>query len=262
MDELNLNDVRVFARVIESGGFSAAARALRVSKSSVSRCVARLEDQLGVLLVQRTPRATLPTAAGRRYFEQISPALETIRDASTRASERDAPRGLVRIGAPQSVGSEALPELIARFVALYSEVRVEVELTAGSPSMIDEGIDLAIRGGPQPDSSLISRALGGSAFRLYASPAYLARAEPPRRPEQLGSHECLLFRAARGQDTWQLEGPRGPVAVAVSGRIASNELSFIRRAAIAGAGIALLPEAPTSHAVARGLLIPNNLVFH
>lgn len=254
--DLDLNDVAVFVRVVQTGSFSAAARSLHIAKSSVSRCVARLEERLEARLLQRTPRATVPTEAGQAYFEQVGGALTAILDASEAATSRRVPRGTVRITAPPGVGSEALPELVTRFIARYDEVAVEVDLSASVPNPVEGGFDLAIRGGPQPDSSLVVRKLRDIALRLYAAPGYLSQAGSPECPEDLAAHDCVLFRGRQGRCRWRLTGPEGEVEVIVRGRLGSNGLPFVRRAAIAGAGIALLPEPTGDSAVRRGLLSP------
>lgn len=254
MAELDLNDVVVFARVVDTGSFSAAARSLNMAKSSVSRCVSRLEARLGTRLLQRTSRATVLTDAGSQYFEQVSAALTTLLDASAAATEQTTPRGTVRITTPPGVGSEALPALIARFVAEYPEVEVEVDLSTASENPVDGGFDLAIRGGPQPDSSLVMRKLRDTTFRLYAAPTYLEHAGTPKTPADLAEHDCLLFLGRQGRAKWPLIGPEGLTEVEVRGRINSNGLVFLRRAAIAGAGIALLPEVPGKYATQKNLL--------
>lgn len=256
MSDLDLNDVAVFVRVVQTGSFSAAARSLHMAKSSVSRCVARLEERLESRLLQRTPRATVPTDAGQAYFEQVCGSLTTIQDASEAATSRQVPRGTVRITAPPGVGSEALPELVTRFVAQYQEVTVEVDLSASEPNPVDGGFDLAIRGGPQPDSSLVVRKLRNIAFRLYAAPSYLSSAGEPGHPGELATRDCVLFRGRQGRCRWTLTGPDGDVEVMVRGRLGSNGLPFVRRAAIAGAGIALLPEPTGVVEVRSGLLSP------
>lgn len=255
MNEVDLKDVRIFVRVAELGGFAAAARALHIAKSSVSRAIARLEERLGVRLLQRTPRALVLTDAGARYLARVAEAVATIEDASREAAARDTPRGVVRLTAPPDVGSEALPHLIARFTDQHPEVSVEVTLSPAPLDLIEGGFDLALRGGPQPDSALMMSKLLDTAFRLYASPRYLARAGTPAHPAALAQHACVLFHGRRGRSTWTLVGPSGTHAVEVTGRITCDDLAFARRAAVAGAGIALLPEVPGQRAVAAGSLV-------
>ncbi|MEM9490831.1 MAG: LysR family transcriptional regulator [Myxococcota bacterium] len=262
--DIDLDDVAVFVRVVEARGFSAAARALGAPKSSVSRRVSRLEGKLGIRLLHRTTRSLTLTEAGRTYYERVSLAIAAMNDAASAAIEaREIPRGTVRITAPPDVGAEVLPDIIARFVVRYPEVQIDVDLTAEPRSLVEGGYDLALRGGAQPDSALVLRKLQDTAFRLYASPDYLARTGVPGQPGDLAGHTCVLFRARHGKQRWRLRSSRNApdaadepdeIVVQVSGPIVANNLSFIRRAVIAGAGIALLPELVGESIVQSGLL--------
>ncbi|MBB4963438.1 LysR family transcriptional regulator [Saccharothrix violaceirubra] len=245
-----LGDVAVFVRVVEAGSFSAAARVLWMPKSSVSRRVARLENRLGVRLLHRTTRSLALTDAGRAYHARVSVALAELDSAAGAAADsREAPRGVVRLAAPPDVGAEVLPELLAAFLARYPEVRVEVALSP-SADLVEGGFDLALRGGAGGRGAT---RLQDTRFRLFASPVYLARKGNPQRPAELEGHLCLRFGDV---DRWLLHGPRGEVSVAVTGPLAADDLSFVRRAAVAGAGIALLPEPSVAPAVRAGLLVP------
>ncbi|GAA3029957.1 LysR family transcriptional regulator [Actinokineospora globicatena] len=243
-----LGDVAVFVRVVEAGSFSAAARAMWMPKSSVSRRVARLENRLGVRLLHRTTRSLALTDAGRAYHARVSVALAELDSAAGAAADsREAPRGVVRLAARPDVGVEVLPELVAAFLTRYPEVRVEVELSV-SADLVEGGFDLALRAGPGGRGST---RLQDTRFRLYASPVYLARKGIPQRPTDLADHSCLRFGDA---DQWLLHGPRGEVQVPVTGPLAADDLSFVRRAAVAGVGIALLPDPAVAPSVRAGLL--------
>ncbi|PPK62369.1 LysR family transcriptional regulator [Actinokineospora auranticolor] len=243
-----LGDVAVFVRVVEAGSFSAAARALWMPKSSVSRRVARLENRLGVRLLHRTTRSLSLTDAGRAYHARVSVALSELDSAAGAAADsREAPRGLVRLAARPDVGAEVLPELVAAFLTRHPEMRVEVVLST-SVDLVEGGFDLALRAG---EGGSGSTRLQDARFRLFASPVYLARKGIPQRPADLAAHLCLRFGDA---DRWHLHGPRGEVSVEVSGQLAADDLSFVRRAAVAGAGIALLPEPAVAASVRGGLL--------
>ncbi|WP_026422127.1 LysR family transcriptional regulator [Actinokineospora inagensis] len=247
MDELG--DVAVFVRVVAAGSFSAAARALWMPKSTVSRRVARLENRLGVRLLHRTTRSLALTDAGRAYHARVSVALSELDSAAGAAADnRETPRGLVRMTAPPDVGAEVLPELLAAFLARFPEVRVDVSLSTRT-DLVDGGFDLALRG----TGGRGSTRLQDTRFRLFASPVYLARRGVPPRPADLAGHQCLRFGDV---DQWLLHGPRGEVAVSVSGPLVADDLSFVRRAAVAGAGIALLPEPSVAASVRSGLLTP------
>ncbi|HXV92662.1 MAG TPA: substrate binding domain-containing protein, partial [Pseudonocardia sp.] len=209
-------------------------------------------------LLHRTTRSLALTEAGRAYHGRVAAALAELGDAAAAAVEaREVPRGTVRLSTPPDVGAEVLPALIAAFVARYPEVRVEIELSADPRDLVEGGYDLALRGGRPRGPSLTAHKLQDNAFRLYAAPAYLARAGVPGGPGDLAGHTCVLFRPWGGRCRWRLrrdgDGLGGErVEVSVTGPVAANDLSFVRRAAVAGAGIALLPELVGAAAVRGG----------
>jgi DNA-binding transcriptional LysR family regulator len=252
---MNLNEIAVFARVVELGSFTRAAEQLGVPKSSVSRAVARLEERLGVRLLARSTRALRLTDAGVAYHERVTAALGLIDDAEHEVSHlQGAPRGTLRITAPYDIGVGFLAEITARFTARHPDVRVESVLTGRTVDLIAEGFDLALRAGQLRDSSLIARKIGAMEGRLFAAPAYLAARGTPATPEDLGHHGCVLFRPQNGKARWPLEGPSGKVTVEVSGPIGADDLSFVRAATLAGGGIALLPWFLCAPDVAAGRL--------
>lgn len=246
---VDLNAAVVFVRVVEHGGFTAAAAALGVPKSTVSRSVKRLEEELGARLLQRTSRAVRLTEAGRGYFETASRALAGLEEAAAAVHDEQAsPRGVVRVTAAPDVGAALLAPIVARFVRAHPGVRVELLLTSRMVDLVQEGVDLAVRMGKLRDSSLVVRPLGTIGGGLFASKAYLARAGAPARLSDLAGHACLLFR---GQDRWTLAGPRGAESVEVSGPVSADDMAVLREAAAHGAGIALLPFVAAPGAGAR-----------
>ncbi|RUL98067.1 LysR family transcriptional regulator [Rhizobium chutanense] len=238
---LDLNDIMIFARVIEAGSFTAAARLLGMPKTTVSRRIATLERELGVRLLQRTTRSLNLTDAGRLYYEESSQALRTIEGANLRLAEaRAEPAGTIRISAPVGFGGHFLQEAIFDFLSAYPKTRVELRLTDDRLNLVENGIDLAFRTGILEDSTLIARKLGSTHRILCASPDYLARCGAPDHPADLVRHDCVVA----GQSAhvpWLLEGPHGRETVTVSGRFAANEMQAVMAAAIAGYGIAQLP---------------------
>jgi DNA-binding transcriptional LysR family regulator len=247
---MDLNRIAVFARVAETGSFTAAAAGLGVQKSSVSRSVAALEADLGVRLLQRTTRRIGLTDAGRAYYQRARDALGSLEEARQAVASLGAePSGSVRITAPVDVAGD-LAAVTDAFLRQHPRVRIEVVLTARVVDLVKEGFDLAIRGGVLTDSSLMARRLGDTDFGLFAAPAYLARAGRPRRVAELARHECILYRSEGGTTTWRLAGPRGEERVAVRGRVEGDEFAFVRSMALAGFGIALGP-LPMFTALAR-----------
>lgn len=258
--DLDIDDVAVFVRIVDAGGITAAAVAMHLPKSSVSRRLARLERHLGTRLLDRTTRSVTPTEAGQEFYVRVAPALAEVRDAAGAAFDaRETPRGTVRMSAPPDIGVEVLPLLLAGFVADHPEVRLEIDFSVvpAGPGRTD--FDLALCVGRPAERGLTSVKLQDMAFRMYASPAYLERAGTPATDADLVRHDCVLFRADGGRSRWLLHHRGGPDAgppmdVVVRGPLATNDISFVRRAAVAGAGVALLPRLVGERAVANGRL--------
>jgi DNA-binding transcriptional LysR family regulator len=243
MATIDLNRVAIFARVVEARGFTAAARALGLPKSSVSRAVALLEEELGTQLLRRSTRALTLTEAGSAFYERAARGLEAMteaRDAVVALEEHV--RGPIRITAPVDAGAWLLGPLIATFLERHPEVRIEVVLTGRIVDLVQEGIDLALRAGPLRDPELIARRLAPLALGLYASPAYLDARGAPESVAALAEHRCVVFRGQRGGAVWTLEGPAGAESVEVEGALRADDFAFLAAAVIAGAGIGLLPE--------------------
>ena len=199
-ETIDLNRVRVFTRVVAEGSFTAAARKLGLPKSSVSRSVSTLERTLGVRLLQRTTRALSLTDAGRAYFQQVGPALESVTSstASVRARGTE-PSGRVRISAAPD-GAEQLADYVAQFRAQYPRVQVDVSFVSRHVDLVAEGFDLALRGGfLKRDSSLVMRKLMTTNHVLYAAPAYLRSRRPPKTVAQLKDHDCIGYNSTTGR---------------------------------------------------------------
>jgi DNA-binding transcriptional LysR family regulator len=250
---MDLNRAAVFVRVVDEGGFSAAARALRLPKSSVSRSVALLEEELGARLLQRSTRKVHLTEAGTAFYDRASRGLAGVEEAAAAVADlQGSLRGSVRITAPVDAGVWLLAPVVARFVALHPAVHVDVVLTGRVVDLVAEGIDFALRAGVLRDASLIARKLGRADLALYATPAYLARKGTPARPADLARHDCILFRPDRGRATWTLTGPAGVEEVEVGGPVGADDFSFVQRIVVAGAGIGLLPSFLCTDAASTG----------
>jgi DNA-binding transcriptional LysR family regulator len=252
---MDLNHVAVFARVVELESFTAAAKQLGLPKSSVSRTVSRLEDELGVRLLQRTTRKLHLTEAGQAFYERARVALAGLAEAASAATNMSAePRGTVRLSAPADIGVMNLAELVARFLRKYPLVQIEISISSRYVDLVAEGFDLALRAGKLADSSLVARKIGSDQLGLFASPSYLRRRGRPKTPAELANHDCVLFRGTNGKSEWRLTGPRGEERVTVRGPLNVDELSFVQQAVTAGVGIALLPMIAVRLAAARGPL--------
>jgi DNA-binding transcriptional LysR family regulator len=256
MADLDLNELAVFVRVVDRGGFAPAARELRVPTSTVSRTVARLEEVLGAQLLHRTSRSLGVTADGRELYASVAPAIASlVRAARSLGGSSGEPRGKLRVTAPNDLGSTFLAHVVVAFAEQNPLVEVELVLTTRTVSLIEEGLDLAVRAGRLVDSSLIARKVGDLEEQLVASPAYLERRGQPRTVEALADHPCILFRPAGGSRTWRLHGPKGEVDVQAKGRVYGDDYGFVRAAALADGGIALLPRILCALDVAAGTLV-------
>lgn len=252
---MDYNDVPVFVRVVEAGSFTAAAGQLGREKSSVSRSIARLEEELGVRLLQRTTRRLGLTDAGQVFFERVRGALAGFDEAATAVQELGSePRGTVRVTSVAESDALSIAAAIAEFVKRYPKIHVELTLTGRTVDLVAEGIDLAVRAGRLTDSTLVARRVGSSDAALFAAPSYLKRCGRPKRLQDLSQHECVLFRSRASRATWTLTGPSGEESVEVKGPVSADDLFFVARAAAAGTGIGFLPVLLARDFVARGAL--------
>ena len=237
---MDLNEIAVFTRVVQAGSFTAAAKVLRMPKSTVSRKVAELEERLNARLLQRTTRKLSLTDAGRTYFDYGARIVNEIEAAeSAVGSLQDKPRGLLRVTA--GINASWLGDIVADFMKRYPDVQVELLCTGRSVDLVEERFDVAIRMGALADSSLVARSLGTATWLLVATPGYLKRRRRPRAPDDLKEHDCLVFGV--GSMTVQLRLARGDesVAVTVPAHLLVSDMDIVHSAAIAGIGIALLP---------------------
>jgi DNA-binding transcriptional LysR family regulator len=254
-EPLDLQDVTSFLAVVDTGSFTSAARRLGLAKSNVSRRVARLEQQLGARLLERTTRRLRLTEVGETYHAHVTGAVQQLAEAARSVSEiQGEPRGRLRISAPADF-NETMGRLVAEFSAEYPHLQIDVDLTQRRVDLVAEGFDLALRAGKLEDSSLIARSVGEGANHLYASPAYLERRGEPRSPASLVEHAFVLFRGRHGELRLELDGPDGAhEEVVVTGVISALDFGFVRHALLHGAGIGLLPDSLGAAELAAGRL--------
>jgi DNA-binding transcriptional LysR family regulator len=255
--DLDLNDLRVFVRVVDRGGFAAAARELGVPTSTVSRTIARLEVGTGTRLLQRTPRSVHATSEGRAIYASVSEAVATL-ERTARALEPATrqPKGILRVTAPTDIGGAFLADVAVAFTERYPLVQIDLSLTNRAVSLVDEGFDLAVRAAPRlSDSSLVAKKLGDLQHALYASPRYLERRGAPSSPGELADHRCIVFRAKDLAKTWRLERGKEAVEVPVRAHMGGDDFGYLRAAVIAGGGIALMPRLVCAKDEAAGRLV-------
>jgi DNA-binding transcriptional LysR family regulator len=255
---MDLNLVTAFVRVVEQQSFTGAAKALGLPKSSVSRRVTELEEELGVQLLHRTTRKLALTEAGRSYFEQAERALNELQAAADSAAGMDTePRGIVRVTAPVDIGVMALADMLSDFIKQYPDIHVELSLSSRVVNLVDEGFDIGIRAGKSHDASLVTRKLGNAHLGIYGSPDYFKRRGAPKKLSDLAEHDCVLFRGQHGKALWRLEGPNNEASsVEVRGHINVDEMLFVRQAIGVGLGIGLLPQVVVASCERVGSLDP------
>jgi DNA-binding transcriptional LysR family regulator len=240
---MDLNHVSAFVRVVQDGSFTAAAKSLGLPKSSVSRSIAQLEQDLGIRLMHRTTRKLHLTDAGAAFHARVARALADIDEATSAASDLQRElRGPIRVTAPLDLGVWAVAPIVARFVRRHPGVNLEIRLSSRIVDLVGEGFDLAVRAGPIRDESLIARRIGPIELGLYASSKYLQRKGVPKSLADLENHDSIILRTDSGTLDWRLTSGAGvEQSLTPRGAIAADDISFLKKAVLAGGGIALLP---------------------
>ncbi len=245
----------VFVRVVEARSFTGAARKLSTTTSAVSKRVAQLEDRLGVRLLERTTRKVALTEAGTTFYDRCVRILAEVEDAELAVTSLSGePRGTLRVSAPVIFGEMHVAPLVPDFLARHPHVSLDLSLSDRFVSLLDEGFDLAIRIGQLGDSSLVARRLGRVRVLVCASPSYLAKRGTPKVPMDLVSHNCLRYSLVTSNREWSFRTASGHVSVPVTGNFLSNHGGAMGEAALAGLGIARLPDFIVAAAVKRGAL--------
>jgi len=237
---MDLNEMLVFARVVQAGSFTVAAAVLGMPKSTVSRKVSDLEERLHSRLLQRTTRKLSLTDVGRTYYDYCARIVGEVEDAERAVSTlQETPRGLLRVTAPINVAF--LGPIVSDYLKRYPEVRLDLFCTGRTVDLVEERFDLGIRAGALVDSTLIARRLGSAKWLLVATPGYLKRRGRPRSPDDLRKHDCLLFGAGPDSGGLRLENGDRSVQVALSPRLTVTDIDVVCAVATAGLGIAVLP---------------------
>jgi DNA-binding transcriptional LysR family regulator len=252
-----LTSLTVFGRVVETGGFSAAARRLNMSVTMVSNHVQALEDRLGVRLLNRTTRKVSLTEIGKAYYERSTQILAELEEADRIAGVLHAtPRGTLRLHTSSSIVRFLTP-IVSEFLTLYPAVSVDLMVGERMVDMVEDGYDLVIRAVPPPDSGLVVRRLTPWRHVLCCAPAYLEQHPPPRNLADLAHHNCLQFTYYPFGDEWRFESSDGkPVSVRVHGNVITSSGEMLRLLAIGGHGLFLAPTFMIADDLAAGTLVP------
>ncbi len=239
---LDLNLMAVFAHVVEGGSFSAAARRLGMSRSAVSKAVAKLEKALGARLLNRSTRHLSMTEVGAAFAEHCTRVLgEALQAEQAVSSLHGQPRGVLKVAASVAFGTlhvaPALADLLDRFPGL------DIDMTIGDRpvDLAEEGYDVVVRVARELPPNLVARRLAPVRRKLCATPGYFARYGVPHIPQDLSRHNCLDYTHSGEQGLWRFTGPQGDIAVPVSGRLRINDDEALSQAVLRGLGLALLP---------------------
>lgn len=251
-----VGEMRVFVRVVEAGSFSEAARQLRMTPSTVSKLIGRIEERMGVRLLERSTRHLSPTDEGQVYFERSGALLAELDDLERELARGGAhARGTVRINASVAFGVRGLLPLLPGFWEAYPEIIVDVSLSDEIVDLYLDRTDIAFRVGPLGDSNLVARKVGTARRRIVASPAYLKRHGTPRRIEDLDHHNCLGFNFRRSAPVWPLRQGSRIVDRPVRGSLLANNGETVRSMALEGVGLARLADYHVDPDIEAGRLV-------
>ncbi len=248
-------EMEVFARVVQEGAFSAAARSLELTPSAVSKLIARLERRLGARLLTRTTRALTLTEEGEAYYQSVQRILQALDEADQHVSGGTV-RGRLRINASIPFGTMYIAPLIPDFLALHQALSIDLSLTDDVIDLMAQRADVAIRMGNLPDSGLIARKLAESRRVICAAPSYLARKGTPQTPTDLRHHDCVTFNFKRLQSSWPFRADGRDFELSVTGNLQVNNGETMRQMALRGAGIARLGQFHVADDIRAGALVP------
>ena len=245
MLEANLNELLVFMAVVDAGSFVAGGQATGLTRSAAGKAVGRLEDRLGVRLLNRTTRTLSLTDEGRAFYDRGLVVLQAINDAEASVVGcAGTPRGILRLTVPDAYGRLVILPLISEYLASWPDLQIEVSFTDRQSDIVEEGFDLAIRIGEAPqDTRLVSRVVARHKWSLVASPAYLAERGEPVRIDALGDHDRLVFSSRGRRQGWRFRGEDRTWTTAQGrSRLRLDSGEALCDAAVAGLGLAFLPE--------------------
>ena len=238
----DLNDMVMFARVVEANGFSEAARRIGASKSRVSKTVAKLERALGAKLLNRSTRGLSLTEIGAAYYEHcVRIGEEAARAADIVGQLQTEPQGVLKVTAPVAFGRLHVASALAEFLARYPELKLDVMITDRLVDLVDEGVDVAIRIAREPSQHLVAHELAPVRRVVCATPGYFEQRGVPLTPQDLRHHDCLDHTQFGARGHWRLYDEDHQVIVPISGPLRINDDDTLAQVVLAGLGVALLP---------------------
>lgn len=252
-----LDSLRIFVATQRKGSLSAAGRSLSLSPATISRRISALEDELGVLLVDRTSRNLKLTEAGQAFLERAEVVLEAMAEAEAAArSSRQRPEGRLRVHSRTQIGLRVIVPLLPQFSQRYPDIQLEIELSEHAVNLVEQGFDVDIRTGESTDSGFVIKRLLSSDEVLVASPSFVKAHPRIRHPNDLPQVRCLTYRREREATTWRYMDEQGqPQELVIQGVLSANSGETLRLAARGGMGIALLSEAAVRSCIKEGALV-------
>jgi DNA-binding transcriptional LysR family regulator len=232
--------MEVFARVFELGGFSAAARALHLTPSAISKLIGRLETRLGARLVNRSTRGLQFTPEGRLFYDRSIRLLADLDEVERSVAEAEIPSGKIRVSANVPVGRQLLLPIVPAFLEAYPKLSLEISLTDQVIDLLEQRTDVALRSGPLKNSQLIARKLGAVRMMIVGSPGYFARHGIPKTPDELLRHNRLGFNYARASKGWPLIDKGVERTIPPSGNVQASDGDALRALAVSGVGLVRL----------------------
>ncbi len=250
-------DIVAFVRVVDAGGFTAAAKALEVSPSTISKQIARLETRLGARLLSRTSRVIGLTEEGRRFYERGVRAIEALAQAEESVqSERSKPTGVLRVHAGPAFSQHILLPLVPAFLRRHPSMSIELKVGLERLDAIPDDVDITFQDGSLSDTSFVARRIGTTSWSVCASPDYLDRHGAPAVPADLERHNCLAFASRLDWNTWKFSQAGHETKVVVRGNASSNHADTLKDLACAGVGIVRLGAFQLAGDIQAGRLVP------
>jgi DNA-binding transcriptional LysR family regulator len=238
----DLQRMAIFARVVETKSFSAAARDMGLSKSVVSKQVTRLEKSIGARLLNRTTRNMSLTEAGTIFFGHCARVVDELHQARLAVGQlHSEPRGVLRISVPVAFGRLHIAPALPQFLSAHPHLKIDMVTADRFVDLADEGYDVVVRIVGEPAPNLVARKLAAVNRKVCGTPEYFARYGVPKNPGDLARHNCLTYTYSNPQDVWRLQGRNEDISVQISGNLRLNDDDALAQAVLGGLGIALLP---------------------
>ncbi|SFC31275.1 LysR family transcriptional regulator [Pseudoalteromonas denitrificans] len=252
-----IDGIKTVIAVVETGSFTAASERLGMSKALVSKYISEVESHLGVRLFNRSTRRLALTEAGKNYYDKALPLLEEFSELiDSVTGEQSSPRGRLRVSVPVTFGEMKLSPVIPKFLNLYPDIHIDIQLTDRKIDMLEEGVDVVIRIGGVDDSSLIAKQINTYPLILCASKEYLKKNGIPKSPQDITKHTCIIDSNFRIGKQWPIISPdQKSESIKVDSNVSANSPRAVKEMAIASGGIAMIPKFIIEDALENGALV-------